>query len=43
MLTVLDVTTYEIASTAVYGLGAFAILVLGLLFVRHTGKFRPHS
>ena len=43
MLTVLDVTVYEVASTVVYGLGAFAILGLGLLFVRHTGKFRPHS
>lgn len=43
MLTVLDVTTYEVASTVVYGLGAFAILGLGLVFVRHIGKFRPHS
>ncbi len=43
MLTVLDVTTYEVASTVVYGVGAFAILAAGLLFVRHVGKYRPHS
>lgn len=43
MQTLLEVATFDVTVPVVIGLGAFAILLGGLGYVRQIGKGRPHA
>ncbi len=43
MQTLLEVPVYDVTVPVVIGLGALAILLGGLAFVRNVGKGRPHA
>lgn len=43
MQTLLEIAVYDVTLPAVIGLGALAILLAGLGYVRQIGKGRPHA